>query len=518
MLGDQLSPPERLSSLRDLDPGRDVVLIAEVASELTYVRHHKQKIVHTLGAMRLHAERLQAAGATVRYVRYDDPGNTGSLPGELLRAARAQPFERVVVTCSGEHRLEAAFDEVGRELNIPFERREDDRFVCSRGEFYDWSRDKASLTMEFFYREMRRKTGLLMEGGKPAGGRWNFDKDNRKRLPAELQPPDRVLIAPNATVRELIAAVERDFPDNFGTLDEFGYATTPEEAAALADHFVSEVLPGFGDYQDFMRAGDPWLWHARVSAALNIGLLDPLELCRQAEREWRAGRAPLNAVEGFVRQIVGWREYVRGIYWLKGPEYKLINALGADRKLPWFYWSGETDMACVKDVVETTRDHAYAHHIQRLMVTGNLAMLLGVHPDEVNDWYMVVYADAYEWVELPNTHGMATFADGGIVGSKPYAGSGAYIHKMSDYCQRCAYDVKARTSENACPFNALYWDFMARNEARLRDNRRIGFAYTTLARMPPGERGAITARAEALKTAFGASPRPLAGEPEPPAG
>ncbi len=514
VLGDQLSPPERLSSLRDLDPARDVVLMAETMSELSYVRHHKQKIVHTLSAMRLHAERLAEAGVTVRYVRYDDAGNTGSLPTELLRAVRSQPFDRVVMTCSGEHRLEGAFDAVERELNIPFERREDDRFVCSRGEFYDWSRDKASLTMEFFYRQMRRKTGLLMDGGKPAEGRWNFDKENRKRLPGELKPPERVLIEPNATVRGLMAQVERDFPDNFGTLDAFGYATTPEDAQALEDHFVAEVLPGFGDYQDFMRTGDPWLWHARVSAAINIGLLDPLEMCRRAEAEWRAGRAPLNAVEGFVRQIVGWREYVRGIYWLKGPEYKLINALGADRRLPWFYWSGETAMACVRDVVSVTRDHAYAHHIQRLMVTGNLAMLLGVHPDEVNDWYMVVYADAYEWVELPNTHGMATFADGGIVGSKPYAGSGAYINKMSDYCGRCSYDVRERTTENACPFNALYWDFMARNEPRLRDNRRIGFAYNTLARMTSEERAAITARAEALKTQFGATRRTLESSSE----
>ncbi len=508
VVGDQLSPPARLSSLRDLDPARDVVLMAETASELTYVRHHKQKIVHTLSAMRLHAERLAEAGIAVRYVRYDDPANAGDLPGEVMRAVRAQPFDRIVMTRTGEHRLESAFDGLEAELDLPFERREDDRFIASRGEFFDWSRDRAVLTMEFFYREMRRKTGVLMEGGKPAGGRWNFDKDNRKRLPAEAQAPARLLIAPNATVRELMAAVERDFPDNFGTLAEFGYAVTPEDAEALAAHFFAEVLPGFGDWQDFMRAGDPWLWHARVSAALNIGLLDPLDLCRRAEREWREGRAPLNAVEGFVRQILGWREYVRGVYWLRTPEYGRLNALGADRRLPWFYWSGETDMACVKDVVEMTRDHAYAHHIQRLMVTGNLAMLLGVHPDEVDDWYMVVYADAYEWVEQPNTRGMATFADGGVVGSKPYAASGAYINKMSDYCGRCRYDVRERTTENACPFNALYWDFMARNEKRLADNRRIGFAYATLARMPPEERADITARAEALKAEFGAAPRP----------
>ncbi len=509
VLGDQLSAPDRLSSLRDLDPSRDVVLMAEVRSELTYVRHHKQKIVHTLASMRGHAEALQARGVTVRYVRYDDPGGEPDLPGEVKRALRDQPFDRVVMTRSGEHRLEAAFDSLEAELDLPFERREDDRFIASLSEFFDWSRGKASLTMEFFYRQMRRKTGLLMDGAEPCGGQWNLDKENRKRPPASLKAPERLLIAPNAVARELMVAVERDFPDNFGTLAAFAYATTVEDAERLADHFFADVLAGFGDHQDFMRLGDPWLWHARLSAALNIGFLDPLDLCRRAEAEYRAGRAPLNAVEGFVRQILGWREYVRGVYWLRGPEYKLINALDADRELPWFYWSAETDMACVKDAVETTRDHAYAHHIQRLMVTGNLAMLLGVHPDPVDDWYMVVYADAYEWVELPNTHGMATFADGGIVGSKPYAASGTYINRMSDYCTGCRYDVKERTAENACPFNALYWDFMARNAPRLRDNPRIGFAYQTLDKMGPQEREAITVRAEALKTRFGATPRPI---------
>ena len=504
VLGDQLSAPERLSSLRDLDPARDVVLMAEVRGELTYVRHHKQKIVQTLSAMRLYAQALGERGVAVRYVRYDDPANTGSLPGELLRALRDQPFDRVVTTRSGEHRLEGAFDALARELNLPFERREDDRFIASRGEFFDWTRGRGELVMEPFYREMRRKTGLLMDGGKPAEGRWNFDRENRKRLPADLPAPPRLLIAPNATVRELIAAVERDFPDNFGATAEFGYAVTQADADALADHFLAHVLPGFGDWQDFMRTGDPWLWHARLSAAMNIGFLDPLDVCRRAEREWRQGRAPINAVEGFVRQILGWREYVRGIYWLKGPEYGKINALDADRRLPWFYWSGETDMACVKDVVEMTAAHAYAHHIQRLMVTGNLAMLLGVHPDEVDYWYMVVYADAYEWVEQPNTRGMATFADGGITGSKPYASSGAYINRMSDYCGRCRYDVTARTSDDACPFNALYWEFLDRNSQRLRDNHRLAFPYAALERMGEDEREAIRARAEALKLEFGA--------------
>ncbi len=505
VLGDQLSAPARLSSLRDLDVEHDVVLMAEVASELTYVRHHKQKLVQTLASMRRHGEALAEAGITVRYVRFTDPAAADDLVGEVKRALSDQPFERVVMTRSGEWRLEQAFDVLEADLELPFERREDDRFIASLGEFFDWSRGKSTLTMEFFYREMRKKTGLLMEGGKPVGGRWNFDKENRRRLPSGLEPPSRVLWGDNATVHELKALVESRFPDNFGTLDDFTWATSHGEAQAIADNFFENCLPRFGDYQDFMRSSDPWLWHGRVSAALNIGFLDPLDLCRRAEREWKEGRAPLNAVEGFIRQILGWREYVRGIYWLKVPEYRQRNALGADRKLPWFYWSAQTEMACVRDVVETTRDHAYAHHIQRLMVTGNLAMLLGVHPDEVDDWYMVVYADAYEWVEMPNTRGMATFADGGIVGSKPYAASGAYINRMSDYCSTCRYDVKARVGEDACPFNSLYWDFLMRNEKALRGNRRLGVIYGALDRMDGEERTALRVRATQVKQAFGAS-------------
>jgi deoxyribodipyrimidine photolyase-related protein len=303
-----------------------------------------------------------------------------------------------------------------------------------------------------------------------------------------------------------MAEVAERFPDNFGALDRFDWPTNHAEAEAALDHFIGQILPNFGDWQDAMAKADAFLWHGLISSSLNIGLLDPLEVCRRAEEAWRAGRAPLNAVEGFIRQILGWREYVRGVYWLKGPDYKTINALSADRALPWFYWSGETDMACVADVVSETRDHAYAHHIQRLMVTGNLAMLLGVHPDEINDWYMVVFIDAFEWVELPNTHGMATFADGGIVGSKPYAASGAYIERMSDYCKGCRYDVKDKLGDDACPFNALYWDFLMRNAKVLRDNHRLAFPYKTLERMTEAERAALKAKADATRERLGAVP------------
>ena len=306
--------------------------------------------------------------------------------------------------------------------------------------------------MEFFYREMRRATGLLMDGDQPEGGRWNYDAENRKKLAKGVIPPDRMRIPPNAVARQAMADVERLFPDHFGALDGFGWPTTAEEAETVLDDFLRTVLPGFGDWQDAMAEDRPWMWHGLISTSINLGLLDPLEVCKRAEAVYRDGKAPLNAVEGFIRQILGWREFVRGVYWLKAPEYRARNFLDADRALPWFYWSGETDMACVADVVKTTRDNAYAHHIQRLMVTGNLALLLGVHPDQVDDWYLCVYADAYEWVEMPNTRGMALFADGGIVGSKPYAASGAYIDRMSDYCGACRYDVKSKSGDAACPF------------------------------------------------------------------
>ena len=505
VLGDQLS--DGLSSLRDLDRGRDVVLMAEVMSEATYVRHHKQKFALVFSAMRQFAERLRAGGATVRYVRLDDPHNTQTLNGEVLRALAERPLAQVVLTEPGEWRLAHAFDALAHLAPVPVEVRPDDRFICSRAEFEAWAAARRELRMEDFYRLMRRRTGLLMDGDQPAGGRWNFDPENRKRLPRGQAPPERHLVAPNPATLEAMAEMAARFPDNFGTMAAFNLPTNAEQAEQAFARFLDRLLPSFGDFQDFMLSGEPWMWHAHISAAMNLGLLDPLDVCRRAQAEYRAGRAPLNAVEGFVRQILGWREYVRGVYWLKGPDYKSTNALGADRRLPWFYWSGETDMACVRDVVATTRDHAYAHHIQRLMVTGNLAMLLGVHPDEINDWYMVVYADAYEWVELPNTHGMATFADGGVMASKPYAASGAYINRMSDYCGGCAYDVKDRLGERACPFNALYWDFLDRNADKLSRNVRLAMPYRSLAKMPDAERQTIRTKAAATRLALGATPR-----------
>lgn len=499
VLGDQLS--DNLSALAGTDLDRDQVLMVESRVEATAWKHHKQKLVLVWSAMRQFAERLCARGFDVRYVTLEDPGNTGSIGGELRRALDAGHFDRVIRTACGKWGLESHL--LGLDLPVPMETREDDRFLCSRAQFAAWAEGRRELRMEFFYREMRRKTGLLMDGEQPAGGRWNFDAENRRKLPPGLRPPERLRTPPNPTTQAVLEQVSRGFDDHFGATKGFGWPTNPDEATAILDHFIADMLPSFGDWQDAMSWNRPFLWHSLISPALNIGLLDPLDICRRAEAAWREGRAPLNAVEGFIRQIIGWREFVRGIYWLKMPEYAQRNALDADGKLPWFYWTGQTDMACVADTVRAAHDHAYAHHIQRLMVTGNLAMLLGVHPDAVDDWYMVVFADAYEWVEMPNTRGMATFADGGIVGSKPYAASGAYIDRMSDYCKSCRYDVKKRLGDDACPFNALYWDFIDRHAQRLAGNGRMMMPLRTLEKMPEAEREAFRRQARALRVKMG---------------
>ncbi|WP_460450134.1 cryptochrome/photolyase family protein [Alsobacter sp. SYSU BS001988] len=504
VLGDQLT--RDLASLVDIDPGTDVVLMVEVAEETTYVGHHKQKIALILSAMRHFARELAADGIAVDYVRLDDPANAGSFGGELARAVQRHAPDRVVLTEPGEWRVWEMMRDWSASLGVPVEIREDDRFFCTRGRFARWAADRRSYRMEFFYREMRRETGLLMENDEPAGDRWNFDRENRKSLPAGAQTPPRLRFEPDAITREVIALVAERFSGHFGDLDAFGWPVTRSEALEALAHFIADALPRFGDYQDAMKSGEPFLYHALVSTSLNCGLLTPREVCVAAERAWKAGRVELNAAEGFIRQILGWREYVRGVYWLRMPDYAATNALGASRPLPWFYWSGETEMNCVAQVVADTRRHAYAHHIQRLMVTGTFALLAGIAPSQVEEWYLAVYADAYEWVELPNTHGMALFADGGLLASKPYAASGAYIDRMSDYCAGCRYDPKVKTGPGACPFNLLYWHFLLENRAALGRNPRLGMPYRTLDAMPAARRLQIAREANAFLN--GLSPDP----------
>ena len=505
VLGDQCS--RGLSALRDLDPARDIVLLSEVVGECTYVRHHAKKIVLVLSAMRHFARALRACGVQVDYVALDDPGNTGSLRGEMLRAVERHRPDLVVLTEPGEWRLREDMRTWHEASGIETDMRDDRRFLCRIQEFRTFARDRGLGRMEVFYREMRRRHGLLMDGDRPEGGRWNLDPENRKPLPRRVAVPAAPHFPPDEITAEVMALVARRFPGHFGSVNGFALPVTARDARRALDDFVLNRLPGFGEWQDAMRTGEGTLFHAMISMSLNTGLLEPSEACQAAEAAYRAGTAPLNAAEGFIRQILGWREFVRGIYWLHMPDYARLNGLGATRKLPAFYWDAETGMNCLHQAVSDTRDRAYAHHIQRLMITGNFALLAGLHPDEVDGWYLTVYADAYEWVEMPNVRGIALHADGGIMGSKPYAASGAYINRMSDYCKACRYDVREAVGERACPFNALYWDFLDRHRARFAENRRMEMPLRALDRVAPERLSAIRAQAASFLAAMDAGER-----------
>lgn len=493
VLGDQLT--DTLSALAAADKARDTVVMAEVADETTYVRHHPKKIALVLAAMRKFAAHLRDRGWTVAYTRLDDPDASDSICGALLRRAAETGADEVLATTPGEWRLIEAL----RHCPLQVRFHADDRFLASRADFEDWAEGRKQLRMEHFYRAMRRKTGLLMEGDKPAGGKWNYDHDNRKPPPARIDYAP-LTFPPDDTVCEVLELVETRFDAHFGTLRPFHLPTDRAQALQALDHFIAHALPRFGDYQDAMLRGEPTLYHAVLAPALNIGLLTPMELCRAAETAWAEGKAPINAAEGFIRQILGWREFMRGIYFLQGPDYATRNALNHRRKLPSMYWGGDTHMRCMAETIAQTRDMAYAHHIQRLMVTGNFALLAGIDPAEVHQWYLSVYADAFEWVEAPNTLGMSQFADGGVVASKPYVSSGAYIDRMSDYCKSCAYKVRDKTGPDACPFNLLYWHFLNRHRDRFEANPRMANMYRSWDRMSDDRRAAVLEDAETLLT------------------
>lgn len=486
ILGDQLT--RSLASLRGQTKDDTVVLMMEVWDEATYVKHHKQKIVLIFSAMRHFAAELREAGWTVDYVELTDEDNSGSFTGEIARAIERHAPSRVRVVEAGEWRVQQQIEEWPGKFACAVEILPDDRFICSHAEFSHWAEDRKHLTMEHFYREMRRKTGLLMrDDGKPEGGDWNYDKENREPPPRDAQsafdPPHRRVFEPDKTTREVIELVEEQFADHFGDLENFGWPVTRDQAEQAADDFFANRIEKFGPYQDAMIHGKDDLYHSMLSTSINLGLLDPLDLCRRAQEAYEDGRAPINSVEGFIRQIIGWREYVRGFYWRFMPELETDNALGAGRDLPEFFWTGETDMRCLADCVRSTRENAHAHHIQRLMVLGNFCLIAGIDPAQVQDWFLVVYADAYQWVELPNVSAMILYADGGKLATKPYAASGNYINKMSDYCGDCIYSPSKKTGEGACPFNPLYWHFMASHRDQLEDNHRVGRIYATWDRM-----------------------------------
>ncbi|MEZ5501670.1 MAG: cryptochrome/photolyase family protein [Halioglobus sp.] len=491
VLGDQLTLDK--GALRGARPGIDTILMAEVREEACYARHNRHKIAFIFAAMRHFRDALRQRGFSVIYFPYEE--RTLSLL-DAVEEALARCDARVLRCCEpGEYRLLNALRRWT--LAVPLELVADERFLASGRAFADWARGRKQLRMEYFYRLMRQQHGLLLDAqGAPEGGQWNYDADNRQGWRGAEEIPARPAVDIDPTTAEVIDLVQREFPDNPGDLSRFYLAVTPGAAEAHFQWFLTHALPRFGRYQDALAEESPWLFHSLVSMYLNVGLLDPLQVCRQAEAAWRAGQCTLAAAEGFIRQISGWREYVRGIYWLQMPDYARSNTLQADRPLPDWFWSGDTDLRCLQTALRQTLDLGYGHHIQRLMVVGNFALLAGLDVEQVCAWYLGVYVDAFEWVELPNTLGMALYADGGLMASKPYAASGKYIQRQGNHCKQCRYDPARATGEGACPYNSLYWHFTNRHSKALQANPRMALTLKNWARKDSDERATILAWAD----------------------
>jgi deoxyribodipyrimidine photolyase-related protein len=494
VLGDQLDPQS--AAFEGFDDRADAILMVEVGEEASYIKQHKMRLAFFFSAMRHFRDEQQAAGRRVFYSLLDDSENLGSFAMEIPRRIAALKPDHVKVLEPGDWRVRAQLEQ----LTPAIELCEDRHFLCSRSEFDAFSDEHPRPMLEKFYRMMRRRHGMLMDAqGKPVGGAWNFDAENRVAFGRNGPPLHRPMagFSPDPVTREVMAMVEREFAGNPGKLDAFDLPVTRKQGqAALAD-FVDHRLPLFGRYQDAMQTGQAFLFHSHLAGLLNLHQLDPREVIAQVLDN--PSNAPLNGIEGFIRQVIGWREFVRGIYWRRMPGYADLNALDADQAVPGFYWTGETEMRCLAEAIGHTIEHAYAHHIERLMVLGLFCLLLGVRPYAVHQWHMSMFWDAIDWVSLPNTLGMSQYGDGGITGTKPYAASGNYINRMSDHCRHCRYDPGKATGETACPFTTLYWDFLARHAQRFSKNPRMSQQYANLRRKDDAEMKAIRAAADRLK-------------------
>lgn len=479
ILPDQLNL--EISSLQGASKN-DLIFISENSLDLSTIKFHKKRIAFNLSAMRHFSKELEKAGYDVLY-KYRKTKQLTTLSHEIKNLINDYEPEAVTITAPSEYRVLKEIEELAKEISTTLDIKQDDHFLCSTSEFKEWSKNKKALRMENFYRYMRKKHNILMYDKEPEGGKWNFDSQNRQTPDSKLKIPASFNARPDKISNEVIKLVETEFADHFGDIDPFYFAVTRKQALEALELFINERLSKFGAYQDAMIEDEAWMLHSHISFYLNIGLLVPMECIKRAELAYERDEAPLNSVEGFIRQILGWREYIRGIYWLKMPEYEETNFFKAKRPLPDIYWGKKTKMNCLSQCVKETKANAYAHHIQRLMVLGNFALICAIDPKEVNYWYMVVYADSYQWVELPNVTGMILFADGGVISSKPYAASGSYINKMSNYCKNCTYKISKKNGPDACPFNYLYWNFIIENREKLKNNHRMSMIYRILDKM-----------------------------------
>ena len=496
LLGDQLDA--RSAALEQADPQRDVVVMIEALEESTHVRSHRARIALFLSAMRHFAAELGERGFKVHYRRLEEH-NDASL-GHGLQAALADLKPQGVVAVEpGDLRVRLQIEAaLPPGLNLHW--CEDTHFLCSPRAFAAWAGRSKQLRMEFFYRQMRKEWKVLMDGDDPIGGQWNFDAENRsgfgKTGPGQIPPAPA--FEPDALTRDVLALVERRFADHPGSLSHFNWPVTRAQALRALDDFITHRLPSFGKHQDAMWTGMPFGWHSLISSALNLKLLRPLEVVQAAERAWRERQLDLASAEGFIRQVLGWREFMRGVYYLDMPGLKQANHFQHRRPLPAWYWTGQTRMNCMAQCIGQTLEHGYAHHIQRLMITGMFGVLAQIEPSELCDWYLSMYVDAVEWVELPNTAGMALFATGPRFTSKPYVASGAYVKRMSNYCTGCQYEPQRRTGDTACPLTTLYWHFLKTHEAQLASNPRTALMVKNLQRIEPGESTEIEAKAQAM--------------------
>jgi deoxyribodipyrimidine photolyase-related protein len=501
VLRDQL---DRTATVLDaLDPSRDAVAMTEADVDRGRFPDHKQRLALGWAAMRHFRDDLRERGWTVHYQPADTPDRADDALDFLRQQIAVHQPERVAITEPGRYELLTAIEQVCEEAGVECTVHDDEHFLATHDTFEQWAEDRKELTLEYFYRERRREYDVLVtEDGDPVGGEWNFDDENRESFGADGPGmiPEGPSFDRDDVTEEVLDLVRTEFADAPGRLDDFRWPVTPAQAQAALDDFIEHRLPQFGTYQDAMWTGRAFLYHSRLSAALNLKLLDPMDAVRAAEQAYRDDHAPLNAVEGFVRQILGWREFVRGVYWRYAPEYVERNALDATADLPDFYWTGDTDMKCLQECVGQVREHAYAHHIPRLMVMGLFGLLYGVDPQQMNEWHEAMYIDAWEWVSTPNMVGMALYADGGVVGSKPYTASGKYINRMSNYCSHCRYDPDAATGEGACPFTSLYWNFLDRHQEQLSGNRRMNFQLANVRRKSDEELQDIAARVDEVRT------------------
>lgn len=500
VLGDQL---DRESAAFDgFDSSLDAVWMAENVEESTHVWCHKLRLAVFFSAMRHFRSELTSRNVRVIYheLQADARQDSGECFGEILKArCREEKPDKLIILEPGDYRVKVMLESAAEELGVELEQREDRHFYATTDEFREWADGRKSLLLETWYRKLRKDHNVLMDDGEPAGGAWNFDKDNResfgKNGPDGVKAPRS--FRPDDVTNGVIDLVNDRFAEHPGTTDHFDLPVTRKEALALLRDFVEHRLPTFGTHQDAMWTGGHFHSHSRLSCAINLKLLRPREVVEKAVAAYESGDAPINSVEGFVRQVLGWREYVRGVYWLKMPGYLERNALQASAPVPQFFWDGKTDMACVAESMRNVLDHGYAHHIQRLMVLGLFSQLAGVDPLEFHEWHMAMYLDAIDWVSAPNTIGMSQWADGGFVGSKPYCASGNYINRMSNYCKGCRYSPSEATGDDACPFTTLYWDFLDRHQKQFSSNNRMGMQLKNLDRKK--NLTEITSQADRLK-------------------